>query len=326
MASGYSGIFVIPWSQTELDGVRAPKRSALHAGAAWSWRGEALRMDGPQTLLRLTGSEPTQALRLQARKRLGAEDVPDFEREPLLSRNFTITDGRSSYVLAVIENGAQPLLVCYDGLPPEDTEMWVVRQSLDPVPQQGVDMQVTGLCHLSLITTPSGPTRANRLRPGDLVQTRDHGAQPLRWVGSLPVSQARLMLAPHLGPKQVRQGGHTVNVAPSQHIAVCDSAARALFNTDDVLMEAQSLGTKPQIASNPLRYVLLFFDTHEIITANGIDLASFHPADLPLNALAPVDRTWLEAAFPDVAQDPFIYGPHARRRLTAPEVSLLRAA
>lgn len=39
----------------------------------------------------------------------------------------------------------------------------------------------------TLIDTPTGPVRVEDLRPGDMVMTLDHGAQPLRWVGGRTV-------------------------------------------------------------------------------------------------------------------------------------------
>ena len=53
MKTGFRGTFVISWTQTEIDGLEAAPVSALDVGAAWSWRGEALRVDGPSDLLRL---------------------------------------------------------------------------------------------------------------------------------------------------------------------------------------------------------------------------------------------------------------------------------
>ncbi len=40
----------------------------------------------------------------------------------------------------------------------------------------------------TMIATPSGPRAVEDLRPGDLVETLDHGPRPLRWVGDRVVA------------------------------------------------------------------------------------------------------------------------------------------
>ena len=51
MKTGFTGTFVISWSQTELDGLASAPTDALRIGAAWSWHGDSLRLDGPPALL-----------------------------------------------------------------------------------------------------------------------------------------------------------------------------------------------------------------------------------------------------------------------------------
>ena len=57
METGFTGTFVISWSQTELDGLVSAPTDALRIGAVWSWHGDSLRLDGPTELLRLEGAE-----------------------------------------------------------------------------------------------------------------------------------------------------------------------------------------------------------------------------------------------------------------------------
>ena len=46
MKTGFRGTFVISWSQTEVDGLEAAPVKNLSVGAAWSWRGDAVQVDG----------------------------------------------------------------------------------------------------------------------------------------------------------------------------------------------------------------------------------------------------------------------------------------
>ncbi|MDG2339643.1 MAG: hemolysin-type calcium-binding protein, partial [Paracoccaceae bacterium] len=53
MGATFRGTFVISWSQTEVDGLKAATLQALTTGSVWSWRGEAVRVDGPHGVLSL---------------------------------------------------------------------------------------------------------------------------------------------------------------------------------------------------------------------------------------------------------------------------------
>ena len=44
MKTGFRGAFVISWSQTEVDGLVSAPVQALSVGAAWSWRGDLVRV------------------------------------------------------------------------------------------------------------------------------------------------------------------------------------------------------------------------------------------------------------------------------------------
>ena len=61
-------------------------------------------------------------------------------------------------------------------------------------------------CHDTRIATPEGPRPVQDLRPGDLVLTRDRGAQPLRWTGRRLLGDTALSAAPHLRPVRIAAG------------------------------------------------------------------------------------------------------------------------
>jgi len=66
MKTGFRGTFVISWSQTEVDGLEAAPVPSLAVGAAWAWRGDAVRVDGPRDVLRLDRADGSEALRRRA--------------------------------------------------------------------------------------------------------------------------------------------------------------------------------------------------------------------------------------------------------------------
>jgi hypothetical protein len=68
MKTGFRGTFVISWSQTKLDGMRAVPLQSLDVGTAWAWTGDATRVDGPADLLRLDEADGDASIRKRAAK------------------------------------------------------------------------------------------------------------------------------------------------------------------------------------------------------------------------------------------------------------------
>ena len=66
MKTGFRGTFVISWSQTEVDGLEASPVQSLSVGAAWSWRGDVVRVDGPSEVLRLERADGDRINRKRA--------------------------------------------------------------------------------------------------------------------------------------------------------------------------------------------------------------------------------------------------------------------
>ena len=75
MKTGFRGTFVISWTQTEVDGLEAAPVRALTVGAAWSWRGDAVQVDGPSGVLRLDRAEGSETLRKRAHRRPYHQDL-----------------------------------------------------------------------------------------------------------------------------------------------------------------------------------------------------------------------------------------------------------
>ena len=95
MKTGFSGTFVISWTQTEVDGLEAAPVQSLNVGAAWSWRGDVVRVDGPGELLRLERADGDMTNRKRAarmvRRLVGAAithrtDIERIEVEEPLCR------------------------------------------------------------------------------------------------------------------------------------------------------------------------------------------------------------------------------------------------
>lgn len=263
-----------------------------------------------------------------------ADDGPGAREQ-----TFVVTDGRRSHVLTVIPvpGRSVPLVMTIGEVPPADVDLWVVRNDValplasDPVPHQGMICFAPG----TLIATPLGFRPVEALRPGDRVLTRDDGPQPVIWTGGLRLTGARLHVMPHLRPVRLRAGAfgaaapfRDLIVSPQHRVLVRGAAARALFNTPEVLVAAEDLADGATVAVDrslrEVTYLHLLFDRHQIVCANGVETESFRPDPAAADMLSPTDRAALLAACPSLTGWLAAAHPPARRLLSATEAAILR--
>ena len=356
MKTGFRGTFVISWSQTEIDGLEAAPVLALEVGSAWAWHGDVIRVDGPTDVLRLDRADEAEQLRKRAARMvhrlIGAaldetgyvppKTMAELDDTPLMDNSFIVTDGACSYTITMIDvgRGRQPLLMFIDEMPPRNTDLWVVRHTLGlrPLPsavRSGADAGVICFTPGTRIRTPGGLALIEDLREGDLIQTKDNGAQPIEWIGCRHMTGARFHAMPHLRPVRFRAGalGHMIPdgglvVSPEHRILLGGAKARELFCTDEVLVAAKDLVNDSTVTVDTglrgMTYIHVMLDRHQVMWANGVETESFHPASAPLDVLAGTDRERLLAAYPDLAFDPHTYGGFARRNLSTSEAAILQ--
>ncbi|WP_170765438.1 Hint domain-containing protein [Ruegeria lacuscaerulensis] len=131
----------------------------------------------------------------------------------------------------------------------------------------------------TLIDTPDGPRRVEELKPGDLITTADHGAQPLLWVGRTVV-EAQGKLAPIRFEAGVLGLDHPLTVSPQHRMLVEDWRALYLFGHSEVLIAAHCLvngDTVTRVEGGEVEYIHLLFSRHEIVIANGAKSESYYP-------------------------------------------------
>ncbi|MDF1854489.1 Hint domain-containing protein [Pseudooceanicola sp.] len=351
MGTGYFGTFVISWAQSEVDGLPAAPVRALAVGASWAWHGDAVRVDGPTEVLQLQmAGEQIDIRRRAARsvRRLVGAAVTDTNRledvevdEPLSDTGFVVTNGARSYTVTMIETGPStpPLLMFVGEMPPRGADLWVVhvmpgdrRETAAGV----VDEKSGFICFTpgTRIRTPNGLAFVEDLREGDLVQTKDNGAQPVLWTGARRMTGARLYTMPWLRPIRIRAGVFGIAqpdaeflVSPEHRMLIRGPVARALFNTSEVLVAARDLVHGSSIVQDTkvrdITYVHMLLPEHQIVWANGVETESFHPANASLDALTEGDRQRLLEGMPEIRADAFAYGGFARRNLTSPEAAIL---
>ncbi|MEM6759246.1 MAG: Hint domain-containing protein [Pseudomonadota bacterium] len=353
MGTGYEGTFVISWSQTEVDGLEGAAVQSLTVGAVWSWRGDTVRVDGPQGVLRLDGADGSEALRRRAarmvQRLVGAaveqkplSAVPERADADLRDSSFVVTDGAKSYTVTMIEvgRGSLPLLMFVGDIPPRNTELWVVHHTLNAAPGDQTGENSGGvICFTpgTWIETPDGPRMVDELREGDQVATKDSGSQAIQWVGARRMTGARLFAMPRLRPVRLSAGAlgdlapdQDLLVSPEHRLLVQGDVARALFNTPEVLVAAKDLvnGTsiRVDLAVREVTYIHLLLPKHEVIWANGLETESFHPANTALSTLSDADRAKLLRQLPELEHDAHRYGAYARRNLSASEAAILMHA
>jgi hypothetical protein len=350
MKTGFRGTFVISWSQTEIDGLEAAPLPTIDVGATWSWRGDAIRVDGPADVLRLDRSDGSANLRKRAarmvhrlvgaavdQKPLALNEYAD--ENPLVDSSFVVTDGAQSYTVTLIEvgRGAQPLLMFLDEIPPQNADLWVVHHNLDRV-AGGARLNEQGgvICFTpgTRIRTPDGVKRVEDLREGDLVQTKDNGPQEIMWKGARRMTGARMFAMPHLRPIRIRMGALGIErpdeellVSPNHRMLIQGSEAVALFNTPEILVAAKDLINGQTITVDvtvpEVTYIHMLLPDHQILWANGVETESFHPANAALSALDAHDRERLLHQLPNLEVDPHSYGDHARRNLSGSEAAIM---
>ncbi len=160
-----------------------------------------------------------------------------------------------------------------------------------------------------MISTDRGEVAVEALRVGDLVQTRDAGLQPIRWIGQRRLGLAELIVRPNLRPVQIGQGalGHGLPlrdtlVSPQHRMLIEGAAPEMLFGESEVLVAATHLTALPRVAQilpAGVTYIHLLLERHEIICANGAWTESFQPADRMVSAMDQAQREEIEQIFPD---------------------------
>lgn len=162
----------------------------------------------------------------------------------------------------------------------------------------------------TLIETPDGLKRIDALAVGDLVQTLDHGAQEIRWIGSRKVSRGLMASHPALRPVRISAGalGHGLPssdlVVSQQHRMLLSSAmVRHIFGVGEVLVAAKKLIGFPGIGyaeADGTEYFHILLDRHEVVIANGAASETLLPGPMAMQSLGAEARREILTLFPEL--------------------------
>lgn len=141
------------------------------------------------------------------------------------------------------------------------------------------------------------------LQPGDLVITRDHGVQPLRWKGAVRL-RAEGAFAPVTVLAGVMGNPGALTVSPHHRLFLYRRNARALAGASELLVQARHLVDDVSILRNPggyVEYFSLVFDAHEVIYAQGVPCESLMVCPATLTRLPDALAEPLRRAFPGLS-------------------------
>ncbi|MEO0773115.1 MAG: Hint domain-containing protein [Pseudomonadota bacterium] len=166
----------------------------------------------------------------------------------------------------------------------------------------------------SLIATPKGPVAIETLQQGDLVHTRDHGPQEVRWIGRKVLTGRDLDDAPHLQPILIRKDSiapsvpdRDMYVSPQHRMLIENSATQLWLGEEEVLVRAKHMTHKPGVAQvnagAGVTYIHAMLDCHEVVLVDNAWTESFQPGDMITGEEAGDSFDELVELFPDLATE-----------------------
>lgn len=213
---------------------------------------------------------------------------------------FQLPDGRVFVAPEITANADDTALnlkeiqgITFNSVSSSSTNLIADRQAGDFVP-----CFVEG----TLLRGEDGERAIETLKVGDLVETLDHGLQPVRWIGCTEV-EAVGDLAPIEFAEGVMGAHKALRVSPQHRMLITDWRAEVHFGAEDVLVPAKALINDSDIlrrSGGRINYWHVLFDRHEVVFANGVTCESFHPDAYAIDALPKATRAELLGLFPEL--------------------------
>lgn len=187
------------------------------------------------------------------------------------------------------------------------TDHTLIEIDTAPIATRLSDLVCVSFARGTLITLPSGLQHPiERLAPGDPILTRDHGPQPVRWIG-----RATLRAVGAFAPVVIGQGalGNTGDLIVSQHhrVFLYHRTRDAGLGTAELLVQAKHLVDGETVfirEGGVVDYFSLVFDRHEIIYAEGIAAESLMVTESTVARLPEELALPLLDRFPGLRHDP----------------------
>lgn len=179
------------------------------------------------------------------------------------------------------------------------------------------DLLCVSFVHGTMITLADGSQRPiERLRAGDRVLTRDHGPQPIRWIGNATL-RATGVFAPVVIPRGTLGNSGDLIVSQHHRLFLYRRNRRPDLPTAELLVQARHLVDGDTVYLREggfVDYFSLVFDRHEIIYAEGIPAESLMVNDATVARLPSGLAQAVKARFPGLSQRQH-FGTEASRQM-----------
>jgi hypothetical protein len=240
-------------------------------------------------------------------------------------------EGEAIEVLALTlspaAGGARPPLVLPLAPVAAKIDYTLIHVDANPPPVRPSDIACLGVLRGTGITMPDGRQHTvETLQAGDRVLTRDHGAQPVRWVGRRTV-RAVGAFAPVVIPRGTLGNLADLIVTQQQRLFVYRRGATRLSQTAETFVPAGALadGETVRLRSGGFAEIYhLAFDRHEIVYLEGIAAESLLVDAPTLRALPEDMASDIAARLPGRAMRPHVGTEPPRDLLRDPAAPLLR--
>lgn len=225
-------------------------------------------------------------------------------------------DGQRVEVLTLSVEGLGRLFLPFSPLAPKGDYALIEIRPAAPG-RVLADLLCLSFARGTMITLADGrQSPIEALVPGTRVLTRDHGAQPLRWLG-----QARMKAAGSFAPVVIGAGrlGNSGDLVVGQHqrLFLYQRLRAAGAGTAEVLVQARHFVDGETVFLRETGYVdyfSLIFDRHEIVYAESIPVESLMVTEATVGRLPPDLAEDLRARFPALRHSPH-FGTDAGRQL-----------
>lgn len=160
----------------------------------------------------------------------------------------------------------------------------------------------------ALMSTPTGQVPIEDLKEDDLLLTRDHGFQRIRWIG-----KAQRAALGSFTPVRIEAGAlglglpvRDLIVSPQHRLLVSSVIARRVAGSTEVLVPAKKLVGLPGInyAEDMITvtYYHVLLDRHEVIFAEGAPTESLLTGAMALQAIGTDALKEIQSLFPELLQ------------------------
>ncbi|WP_228156775.1 Hint domain-containing protein [Pseudogemmobacter blasticus] len=250
-------------------------------------------------LLRITSPQPGEEVQVADGSSVGTRG--DTVRL-LASYTMMSPDGDRTELLLLSVSGGLYALPLSPVI--AQTDYTLIKVETAPEQTRLADVMALSFGRGTRITLANGHQVAvEKLRPGAMILTRDHGPQPLRYVGRATL-RATGVFAPVIIPQGVLGNSGALVVSQQHRMFLYQRRRLPGIPMSELLVQARDLVDQETVFIRDGGFVdwfSLIFDRHEIIYAEGIPAESLMVNDATVSRLPPAVAQEVRRQFPELA-------------------------